>query len=396
LNVKNVRAVGDGKTVDTAAFQKALDQCGAAGGGEIVVPAGDYLIGSLVMPSHITLRLEKGATLIGSADPLDYPLVDVRWEGRWRQGHRALIHAKNAEQIAIVGAGTINGDMNVGDLREPRGPCIFEPIECKDVRIEGIHVNYRRMWAIHLTYCQNVLAKDLTIRSTRANGDGIDVDSSREVRIDDCDIDTGDDAIALKSGRGMEGVRIGRPTENVTISNCRLGSAFAGVALGTEMSGGIRHIRIDHCTFTRGSNSIFVKSRSDRGGFMEDIEGHDLTVAGAKCFLRFDLLERGLKDSEPVPGLEGIARVGNIRMSNVKVDTDFLIDARATSPDKPVQGLSVANVTGTCRRGIVLNNVKDVDLRDIQVSGFSGPLVTATNVTGKGTENAQLPRKTSG
>src|SRR5206468_6193067 len=140
---------------------------------------------------------------------------------------------------------------------------------------------------------------------------------------------TGDDAIALKSGRGMEAVRIGRPTQNVTITNCKLGSNFAGLALGTEMSGGIRHIRFSNCTFTRGSNSIFIKSRTDRGGFMEDIVGHELVVAGPKAFLRFDLLDRGLKDSDPVLGLDGIARVGNIKISNVKVDTDFLIDGKA-------------------------------------------------------------------
>ena len=236
--------------------------------------------------------------------------MDVRWEGRLREGHRALIHAKDAEQIAIEGEGSITGDMSVGDLRDPRGPCIFEPIECKDVRIEGIHVNYRRMWSIHLTYCQNVLAKDLTIRSTRANGDGIDVDSSRDVQIENCDIDTGDDSIALKSGRGMEGVRIARPTENVTITGCKLGSDFAGLALGTEMSGGIRNIRASDCTFTRGSNAIFIKSRPDRGGFMEDIEGHDLTVAGTKSFLRIDLVNKGIKDSEPVQGGDGLAHVG--------------------------------------------------------------------------------------
>ena len=237
IDVIKLGAIGDGKTLCTDAFQKALDAC-KTNGGQVVVPPGDYLIGSIVMSANTTLRLDKGATLIGSSNADDYPLMDVRWEGRWREGHRALIHAKDATNIAIVGDGTINGDMTIGDLRNPRAPCIFEPIECKNVRIEGIHVNYRRMWSIHLTYCQNVVAKNLTIRSTRANGDGIDVDSSRDVTIDRCDIDTGDDSIALKSGRGMEGVRIGRPTENVTITNCTLGSSFAGLCWARKCPAG--------------------------------------------------------------------------------------------------------------------------------------------------------------
>jgi polygalacturonase len=383
-NLKTLGAVGDGKTSCTQTLQKALDACAAAGGGEVIVPAGEYLIGSVVMGSNATLRLEKGATLIGSPSADDYPLMDVRWEGRWREGHRALIHAKDANNIAIVGEGAINGDLKIGMLRDPRGPCIFEPIECKNVRIEGISVHYHRMWTIHLTYCDNVIARNLTIRSERdANGDGIDVDSSRNIRIEYCDIDTGDDAIALKSGRGMEGVRIGRPTENVTITDCRLGSAFAGLAIGTEMSGGVRNVRFSRCTFTRGSNGIFIKSRTGRGGFMEDIEGHDVVCDGPKTFLRFDLTNRGIQDSEPVEGDAAFPRVGNIRISNVKVaNCDVLVEAPTIAPEKPVTIFSLTNVSGMCKKAIHLNNFSKVELRDIKVTGFEGPLLTTENVTG--------------
>ncbi len=384
------------KTLCTAAFQKALDDVAKAGGGTVVIPAGDYLIGSVVMGSNTTLRLDSGATLIGSPNPDDYPIMDVRWEGRWREGHRALIHAKDAEHIAIVGEGTINGDVNIGDLRDPRAPCIFEPIECKDVRIEGIHINYRRMWANHLTYCDGVVARYLTIRSTRANGDGIDVDSCKNVRIEYCDIDTGDDAIALKSGRGMEAVRIARPTENVTITDCKLGSAFAGLALGTEMSGGIRNVHFSRCTFTHGANAIFIKSRTGRGGFMEDIDGQDLIVAGAKSLLRIDLTGRGIQDSEPVAGADAFPRVGNIRITGAKVDTDVLVEAKTVAPEKPVEGLRIANITGTCKTAIVLNNLNNVELSDIEVTGFNPPFLKADNVTGDGIDRIRNPQDTMG
>ena len=119
--VIKLTAVHDVKTLCTAALQKALDDVAKAGGGTVVIPAGDYLIGSVVMGSNTTLRIDAGATLTGSPNPDDYPIMDVRWEGRWREGHRALIHAKDAEHIAVVGEGTINGDVNIGDLRDPCG-----------------------------------------------------------------------------------------------------------------------------------------------------------------------------------------------------------------------------------------------------------------------------------
>lgn len=393
VNVTRLGAVGDGKVLNTGAFQRALDSL-KKDGGDVVVPAGNFIIGSIAMPSNTTLRIEKGATLIGSSNADDYPLIDVRWEGRWREGHRALIFANDAEKIAIEGEGKIQGDMQLGDLRDPRGPCIFEPIECRDVRIEGVSVSYRRMWAIHLTYCENVIARGLTIRSTRNNGDGIDVDSCKNVKIEKCDIDTGDDAIALKSGRGMEAVRIARPTEDVTITNCKLGSSFAGLALGTEMSGGIRNVRFSGCTFTRGANSVFIKSRTGRGGFMEDIEGKDLTVSGPKAFLRIDLTERGIQDSEPVQGDDAFPHVANIKISNAKVQTDVLVEAKSVAPEKPIEGLSLSKITGTCKQGITLNNVHDVELKDIDVTGFTGPFITTSNVTGAGIENIHAPHDT--
>ncbi|HEX3356396.1 MAG TPA: glycosyl hydrolase family 28-related protein, partial [Tepidisphaeraceae bacterium] len=128
LNVRTLGAVGDGKTKDTAAFQKALDECAAKGGGEVVVPAGDYFIGSIAIKSNTTLRLEKGANLNGTPDLDDYPIVKGRWEGRWVDAHRALLSAQDANHIAIVGPGHIAGNPALGGRQMPRRPCIIEPI----------------------------------------------------------------------------------------------------------------------------------------------------------------------------------------------------------------------------------------------------------------------------
>jgi ketosteroid isomerase-like protein len=138
---------------------------------------------------------------VGSPDIEDYPLVRVRWEGEYAQGHRALISAERADHIAIKGRGYIYGPpLSVSRLRNPRGPALIELSECKDVTLEGFTTQYQQLWSIHSVLCQKLVASNLTIRSVSFNGDGIDIDSCQDVLIEHCNIDTGDDAIALKSG----------------------------------------------------------------------------------------------------------------------------------------------------------------------------------------------------
>lgn len=395
VDVRTLGATGDGATKDTAAFQKALDTCAAAGGGTVVVPEGTYLMGSVSLGSHTTLELQKGAKLLGSPDIADYPLIQVRWEGRLRGGHRGLIFATNATQIAVVGEGSIEGNAALGNLRNPRGPCLIEPVECKDVLLDGFSTKFERLWSIHLAFCDGVVARNLTVRSTlgKSNGDGIDVDSSKNIRIEHCDIDTGDDSIALKSGRGSEGVRLGRPTEDVVITNCTLGSSYAGLAIGTELSGGIRNVRVEDCTFTHGANSIFIKSREDRGGYIENISGKNLDCRAA-TFLVIDLLDKGIKDEEPVTGIAGWTPARNINFSNIKASVGTLLDEHLVSPEKPVDGLTISNVTGTCRRAISLANISNVTLRDIHVTGFTGAFLTKNNASGPGLDKIMTPEDT--
>jgi polygalacturonase len=399
VDVRSVGAVGDGKTKDTAAFQKALDDCASRGGGEVVVPAGEYLIGSIELKSNTTLRLDKDARLIGSPDLDDYPITSGRWEGRWVEAHRALISAQDAQHIAVIGAGRIEGNPALGGRQMPRRPCVIEPIHCTDVRFEDFSATQQRMWTIHPTCCENVVARKLNIRSTGGNGDGIDVDSCKHVRIESCDIDTGDDCIALKSGRGMEGYREAKPTEDVLISNCTLGdSIFACIGIGSETSGGIRNVRIEHCIFTHANTfAIYIKSRPGRGAFIEDISASDLTVKDAKRgFLRINLLNSGIQDPEPVPGAEGIPSASHYEFRNVTVnDVGILIDAASIPPEKPLKGVVIEDVKGACEKGMVLVNVIDATLKGIDVKGFSGPLLSISNVTGSGLDGAVPYRPTT-
>ncbi len=392
FDVRQAGAVGDGKTKDTAAFQKAIDQCSASGGGEVVVPSGDYLIGAIALKANTTLRLERGSTLTGSPDINDYPLARIRWEGRWEQGHRALIHANDVNNIGIVGSGTINGDKRISVRRNPRAPALIEPIHCTGVRFEGFSASSGSMWTIHPTRCTDVTAQDLTIRSTGGNGDGIDIDSCRKVRVERCDIDTGDDAIAIKSGRGMEGFKAAEPSEDILISHCRLGdSFFACIGIGSEMSGSVRNVRIEHCTFVHSkTSSIYIKSRPGRGGVVENITITDANVVSAGgAFLRFNLLNSGKRDPEPVPGDEGIPVCRNVSVADVRLaNCGGIIEAAAIPPTRPVEGFVFRNVTGTAKTGMTLAHFKDVRLSDIKVTGVEGPLLKTQDVTGIGLEDA--------
>jgi polygalacturonase len=385
FNVRDFGAVGDGTNKDTGAFQKALDVCAVAGGGEVLVPAGKYLIGSVQIGNHTLLRLEKDSIITGSPDTNDYPMMDIRWEGRWQPGRRALIYAANVDHTGIIGPGRIEGNSTVAAPQNPRGAVVLEPIACNDVRWEGFTVTQGGNWATHPTYCTKVTIKNVTIRGKR---DGIDVDSCRNVRIEGCDIETGDDSISLKSGRGLEGARIGKPTEDVWITHCNLrGRRFACIGIGSETSGGIRNVRIEHCQLSSHTYGVYVKTRIGRAGVIENILGDELDVL-AGGFLRINLTSSGNKNTadDPVEGLAGYPLGRNFCFSNVRVACTTLADVSQISAEKPLEGLVLRHITGTCTKGISLQNVKKAVLRDIKVAGYSGPFLTQTNVQGVGLE----------
>ena len=248
------------------------------------------------------------------------------------------------------------------------------------------------MWCLHSTNCENVMFKNLTIRSVNGNGDGIDIDSCRHVRIEGCDIATGDDCIAIKSGRGAEAYALLNTTEDVVIANCTFAdSIFACIGIGSETSGGIRNVRIEHCKFTGArTQAIYIKSRVGRGAFIEDIVADDLDVAATMGgFLRINVLSSGLQDENPVPGPEGIPTLRNFRFSNIRVkDCPLLVDATAIHPDKPLDGFALMNVTGAATAGIKLANIRNASIRNVRATGIAGPLLAIHNVTGKGLEGA--------
>ncbi|HEY4379533.1 MAG TPA: glycoside hydrolase family 28 protein [Acidobacteriaceae bacterium] len=394
LNVRDYGATGDGKTKDTLAIQQTIERCSAFGGGVVSVPAGDYLTGALTLRSGVTLRVEEGATVNGSTDMADYPLAQVRWEGHWVKGYMGFISATDAENVGIVGKGKIVGNPTlrgrVERTTQLRYPALIEFTNCKNVRVEDLYTQQFGMWSTHPVYCENVTFKNVTFKS---GADGIDVDSCKHTVIDGCTFDTADDSISLKSGRGAEGNLIGRVCEDVLITNCTMSdSNFACIGIGSETSAGVRNVRIEHCKFIHArSHAIFIKSRLGRGASVEDITATDLDVSGMGLgFLQITNTTTGKSDGDAsVMGDAGIPLFRNFRFSNVRVtDVPYLVDVTKMDPRKPLDGLTLENITGTCTKGIVLVDVKNAHLSGIKVTGFTGPLLSTRRATGTGLAGA--------
>lgn len=386
-------AKADGVTKDTRAVQLALDRCAVLGGGEVVIGGGTILVGAIRIGSNTTLRVEADGVLQGSPDLADYPVVQVRWEGRWVPGYIGLVWAQDARNIAIAGAGLIvASDAIPGRVDRTSGlrhPALFEFVECQGVSVTDIRTQQNDMWSIHPVYCDDVLFRNVSVKG---RADGIDVDSCRRVQIDHCDFDTVDDCISLKSGRGLEGNMIGRPTEDVTITDCTFrDQRWACIGIGSETSGGIRRVLVERCQCLAAHTfAIYIKSRPGRGAFIEDITMRDLDVENAGYgFLRINILDSGKQDQFPAPGLDGIPTVRNFVFERIRVkDVPILVEAYQFHPDKPLDGLTLRDVTGTSGKGISLANITNVVLENIDVNVFSGPKLSIDNVTGRGLDNA--------
>jgi polygalacturonase len=311
-NVRASGVVGNGIRKETQAIQHVIDRCAEHGGGTIYFPAGTYLTGSLRLRSFITLYLDAGAILLFSPDFEDYPPVQTRWEGIECYGFSPLIYGNNLDNISLIGRGTLDGQgtvwwktfkerreqgktgpetelerelarLNTG--YEPNGsggggretqflrPPLVQFMNCRNVCLEGLIHQNSPFWNTHLVYCENVVIRGMTFKNppNAPNTDGLDIDSCRNVRIADCYFDVGDDCLCLKSGMDTDGRRVGKPTENVTITNCTMLHGHGGVVIGSEIAGSVRNVAISNCIFLGTDRGIRLKARRGRGGIVEDL-----------------------------------------------------------------------------------------------------------------------------
>jgi polygalacturonase len=314
-------AIGDGAKDCTAAIRAAIAACAEAGGGRVVVPAGTFLTGAIHLKSGVNLHLSAGATLRFSRNPQDYlPVVFTRWEGVELMNYSALIYAFEQENIAVTGPGTLDGNADAEhwwpwkglDPKAPAAPnqlaararliemgakgvpvaervfgdgsCLrpnfVQPYRCKNVLIDGITIVNSPMWELHPVLCTNVTIRSVTINSHGPNNDGCDPESCRDVLIEGCTFDTGDDCIALKSGRNDDGRRVNVPIENVVIRNCVMKDGHGGVVIGSEISGGARNIFAEKCRMDSPQldRALRIKTNSVRGGVTEHVYMRDVTV----------------------------------------------------------------------------------------------------------------------
>jgi polygalacturonase len=320
-------AVPGGEVLCTEAIREAIDQCHQNGGGRVIIPKGIFLTGPVHLKSNVNLHLADGATLLFSKDIKNYlPIVHARFEGNDLMNYSPLIYAKSVKNIAITGKGILNGNAdtttwwpwkgndrggwNKGDPSQntdrnrlvemanegvPYEQRIFgeghyirvnfiQLIESENILIEGITIVNSPMWEINPVLCKNITVRGITVNSHGPNNDGCDPESCKDVLIEDCSFDTGDDCVAIKSGREEDGRRVNVPSENIIIRNCRMKEGHGGVVIGSEISGGCRNVFIENCTMDSPNldRALRIKSNSLRGGLVENIYMRNVTIGQVK------------------------------------------------------------------------------------------------------------------
>ena len=293
----------------TDAIERAVRACELTGG-RVVIPDGVFVTGPIRLRSNVELHVSAGATLRFSTDPAAYPIVRTRWQGIECFSHSPLIYAYDETDVAITGTGTVDGgastdnwwrntrphadwerllrmvddDVPVADrVFEPGHgfrPSFVQPHSCRRVRIEDVRIVNAPMWVVHPVFCSDVLVRGVTVDSHGPNNDGCNPDSCTDVVITGCSFDTGDDCIAIKSGRDDDGRRVGRPSRNILIESCRFVAGHGALTIGSEASGGVHnvHARDLHVTGPSVDHALRIKTNSSRGGLIEQVRVENLAV----------------------------------------------------------------------------------------------------------------------
>lgn len=403
-------AVGDGATDATEALRAAVAACHEAGGGRVVVPAGDFLTGPVHLRSGVNLHLAEGSTLRFDRDPRRYlPAVFTRWEGMELMNYSPLIYAFEQENVAVTGAGTLDGQ---GDDdywwpwkgREEYGwqegephqaaardrlmamveegvpveervfgegdylrPSFIQPYRCRNVLVEGVRIVNSPMWEIHPVLSRNVTVRGVTVVSHGPNNDGCNPESCTDVLIEGCHFDTGDDCIALKSGRNADGRRIGVPIENVVIRDCTMRDGHGGVVIGSEISGGARNIFAENCRMDSPNldRVLRIKTNSVRGGVVEHVYVRNIEVGEvAEAVVRINFMyEEG--DAGPYDPVVRDIEVRDVTCA--KSERALYLRGYADSPIRNVRLVDCrfANV----EKENIVEHVEDLVLENVVVNG---------------------------
>ncbi len=341
VNLKDFGAVGDGITLNTEAFAKAIDALSKQGGGKLVVPQGVWYTGPIVLKSHINLHLNAGAVILFAADETLYPLIDTSFEGLDTRRCQSPLSANGATDIAITGKGVIDGNgqywrpvkkgkvteshwkellaipgsqemkpgywvpsagyakgeqganMNVPNAKTDAEwnaikrfvrPVMVSLVKCKNIHLKGVIFQNSPAWNLHPLMCENVIIEDVLVRnpSYAQNGDALDLESCKNALIINSRFDAGDDGICIKSGKDADGRRRGIPCENVVVKGCTVFAGHGGFVVGSEMSGGVKNILVDQCQFLGTDVGLRFKSTRGRGGIVENIYIKNISMTDIK------------------------------------------------------------------------------------------------------------------
>ncbi|MGJ7030111.1 glycoside hydrolase family 28 protein [Niabella hirudinis] len=383
IRITDLGAMPGDKEKNALAISTAIDRANKAGGGTVIIPAGEWLTKKIQLKSNVNLHLEKGAVLLFSGDPADYlPAVHSSWEGMECYNYAPLIYAWQCRNIAITGEGTLRATMNIWQQWFSRPPAHLESIKrLYNLTWEGRPVNERRMvndtahlrpqfiqfnrsenvllegvsiinspfWTIHPYRCSNVVIRNIRVYAHGHNNDGIDPEMTQNMLIENCVFDQGDDAIAIKSGRNPEGWRSKMPSKNIVIRHCTVKNGHQLVAIGSELSGGIENIFVDSCTVLDGAklnHLLFIKTNERMGGYVKNIymrhvkAGHiDLGILGIETDVLYQW--RSL-----VPTYEKrLTPISNVFLSDVSATEVKFISRILAQPSLPVKNISLTRVT---------------------------------------------------
>ncbi|MEK5023496.1 glycoside hydrolase family 28 protein [Paenibacillus sp. FSL M7-1046] len=396
FRAEDYRLSAKGQSDDYQAIQRAVDACSAQGGGTVIVSRGDWKSGPIHLRSHVHLSLEKDTVIHFSDIFTDYlPAVFTRWEGMECYNYSPLIYAIDCVNIAVTGEGTLNGSGEAwwhwkqlqqtaadklcyaerdgipvqervyGTEEAALRPSFIQPVNCRNVLIEGVSIHNGPQWTVHPVYCENVIIRGIDIVSCGPNTDGLNPDSCRNVLIEDCSFETGDDCIAINSGMNEDGWRVNKPCENIVIRNCVMKEGHGGLVIGSGMSGGVRNIYATHCQIGGGDRGIRLKSMRGRGGFVENVWFEHIDIS--------DVREEAVQInmyypySTVVPKTATPSDFKNITIKHITgTGAKIAVEIRGL-PEHRLKDICLENIKLSAETAIVCTDVETIELREIDI-----------------------------
>jgi polygalacturonase len=432
FNVLAYGAKNDSSKIATKAIADAINAASKKGGGTIYFPPGKYLTGPIHVKSNITILIDAGAELHFSDNFDDYlPMVPSRFEGTNINSFSPLFYAYKAENISIMGRGTINGHgqkwwamlyklmdknnkertkwqdefvKNNKSLKLPddsntlkRGflrPPFIQPKYCKNVLVEGITIINSPFWTVNPEFCENVTVTGVTIANPASpNTDGINPESCKYVHISNCHISVGDDCITIKSGKDEDGRKQATPAENYTITNCTMLSGHGGVVIGSEMSGDVKKITISNCVFDGTDRGIRIKTTRGRGGIVEEVRVSNIIMKNIKQ--QAIVLDMQYTRTQPGPVTEKTPRFRNIHLSNITAQTNQAIYINGLS-EMPVEDITFNDIQFIAETGAVIKEAGNIEFHNVRITTNKGPAITGENVKGLTIDNVSTAKPFNG